>query len=394
MRFANRMSRLGTETAFEVLARARALEAQGREIVHLEIGEPDFDSPANVIDAGVKALQSGATHYSPAAGIPELRLAAAEETGRRRDIEYSADNVVITPGAKPILFYAMLALLEEGDSVAYPDPGFPIYESMVDFLGARRIPIGYHVENGRFRWDVDDLIRRVDRTTRLIILSSPSNPTGSTLSHHDLVAISQVAKSTGAIVLADEIYSRILYDCPHESIAALPGMVDQTIILDGFSKTYAMTGWRLGYGVMPKELAVAVTRLMINSNSCTATFTQLAGLEALQGPQDEAERMVEEFRSRRDVIVAGLNSIEGVTCAMPEGAFYAFPDIRETGLSSREAADRLLNEAGVAVLSGTAFGSNGEGYLRLSYANSLANIELALQRMNELLSRSALAAVT
>lgn len=388
MRFADRMNRLGTETAFEVLARARALEASGRDIIHLEIGEPDFDTPSNVIDAAVDALRSGATHYSPAAGIPELRAAVAEDAGSRRGLHFEPDNVVVTPGAKPILFFVMMALLEEGDSVIYPDPGFPIYESMVDFLGARRIPVGYRVENRRFHWDVDELETRIDQKTRLIVLSSPSNPTGSTLSREELVRIAAAARSVGAIVLADEIYSRILYDGTHESIASIPGMLEQTIVLDGFSKTYAMTGWRLGFGIMPKGLATAVAQLMINSNSCTATFTQLGGVEALKGPQSQAESMVAEFRQRRDVIVEGLNAIEGVECALPSGAFYAFPDIRGTGLASREAADRCLNEAGVAVLSGTAFGSNGEGYLRLSYANSLSNIELAVERIGKLFAQS------
>jgi aspartate aminotransferase len=388
MRLAGRMNRLGTETAFEVLARARALEGQGRHIVHLEIGEPDFDTPPNVVAAGVRALQGGATHYSPAAGIPELRLAVAEDCGRRRGLSFGPENVVVTPGAKPIIFFVMTALLEEGDSVAYPDPGFPIYESMVDFLGARRIPIGYHVENGRYRFDVDDLVASVNPRTRLIVLNSPSNPTGAMMSHDDLARVAEAARSVDAIVLADEIYGRIVYEGAHESIAAQEGMLGRTVILDGFSKTYAMTGWRLGYGVMPEDLATAVTRLMINSDSCTATFTQLAGVEALTGPQSDAEAMVEEFRRRRDLIVDGLNAIEGVQCALPTGAFYAFPDIRGTGMSSRQAADFLLHEAGVAVLSGTAFGANGEGYLRLSYANSYENIELALERISSALRRA------
>jgi aspartate/methionine/tyrosine aminotransferase len=377
------MSRLGTETAFEVLARARVLESQGRDIIHLEIGEPDFDTPADVINAGARAMTGGATHYSPAGGIPELRAAIAEDAGRRRGLSMTASQIVVTPGAKPIMFFVMLALLEEGDSVAYPDPGFPIYESMVDFLGARRIPIGYRVKGGRFFFNVDDLIAKVDASTRLIILNSPSNPTGATLSHDDVSRIAQAARRVDAIVLSDEIYMRILYEGKHESIAAIPGMAGRTVILDGFSKTYAMTGWRLGYGIMPEELATAVTGLMINSNSCTAAFTQIAGVEALNGSQTAAENMVEEFRRRRGLIVQGLNAIDGVSCAMPAGAFYAFPDIRGTGLSSRKAANLLLEEGGVAVLSGTAFGANGEGYLRLSYANSYENIQRALERIEE-----------
>jgi aspartate/methionine/tyrosine aminotransferase len=381
------MQRLGTETAFEVLARARALEASGKHVIHLEIGEPDFDTPHNVVEAGIQALQNGATHYTSAAGITELRTAIAEDAGERRGLSFAAENVVVTPGAKPIMFFVMLALLDEGASVVYPDPGFPIYESMVDFIGARRIPIGFHIEGDRAVWDVDDLVNRVDSSTRLIILNSPSNPTGSVLSPNDLDRIAKVAVDLDAIVLADEIYSRILYDVTHDTIAIRPGMLERTVILDGFSKTYAMTGWRLGYGVMPAELAAPVTQLMINSNSCTAAFTQFAGVEALRGPQNSADEMVSEFRRRRDLIVEGLRQIPGVTCAMPDGAFYAFPNISGTGLTSRRAADLLLEEAGVAVLSGTAFGSNGEGYLRLSYANSYENIQLALERIEAAFSR-------
>lgn len=378
MRLANRMSRLGTETAFEVLGRARALEAAGRTIIHLEIGEPDFDTPLNIVEAGASALRSGATHYSPAGGIPELREAVALDMLNRRGITVRTENVIVTPGAKPIMFFVMLALLDKGDSVAYPNPGFPIYESMVSFLGARPIPIGYYLDGDRNVLNVDDLVQQVDGTTRLIILNSPSNPTGAALSRTDMDRVADAAKRVDAIVLSDEIYSRILYEGNHESIATWPGMQERTVVLDGFSKTYAMTGWRLGYGVMPDELARAVDQLMVNSVSCTATFTQLAGVEALTGDQSAADNMVKEFRKRRDLIVHGLNAIQGIECAMPVGAFYAFPDIRGTGLTSRAAADLLLNQAGVAVLAGTAFGANGEGYLRLSYANSYTNIERAL----------------
>jgi aspartate/methionine/tyrosine aminotransferase len=381
------MERLGTETAFEVFARARALEAAGREIIHLEIGEPDFDTPANVVATGVAALQAGSTHYSPAAGIPELRQAVADYTARTRDISVEPDRVVVTPGGKPIMFFVMLALLEEGDSVAYPNPGFPIYESMVDFLGARRIPVGYEMRDGEFVFNVDQLLAGVDETTRLIILNSPSNPTGSVLSDEDLQRIADAARRNDAIVLSDEIYSRIMYNGRHKSIAALSGMDERTVILDGFSKTYAMTGWRLGYGVMPEELAEAVTRLMVNSDSCTATFTQIAGVEALTGDQTAANEMIEEFRRRRDLIVEGLNGVAGVTCATPCGAFYVFPDIRGTGLSSREAADLLLYEGGVACLAGTSFGALGEGFVRFSYANSYQNIEKAIKSIASVFTR-------
>jgi aspartate aminotransferase len=385
MEVAKRMGRLGTETAFEVLARARELERQGRDVIHLEIGEPDFDTPANVVQAGIQALKDGATHYTPSAGIDSLKEAIAADQSRRKDIMAVAENVVVVPGGKPIMFYVMLALLEEGDEVVYPDPGFPIYESMVDFLGAKRVPIGFTEQDGRFCWNVKDAVERITDRTKLIILNSPSNPTGCTLSKADLAEIAGAAERHDAFVLSDEIYSRILYTGACVSIASIPGMFERTCILDGFSKTYAMTGWRLGYGVMPAWLAPHVSRLVTNCNSCTATLTQLAGLEALTGPQDAVDQMVKELRRRRDLIVRGLNAIDGVTCAEPDGAFYAFPNIRGTGLSSREAADLLLYNAGVAVLSGTAFGSNGEGYLRLSYANSFENLELALHHMKPVL---------
>jgi aspartate aminotransferase len=388
MKLADRMGRLGTESAFEVLARAKALEAKGQHIIHLEVGEPDFDTPAHIVNAGVAALQAGTTHYSEAGGILPLRTAIAEDAGSRRNLSFAPHSVVVTPGAKPIMFFVMLALLEEGDSVAYPDPGFPIYESMIGFLGARPIPIGFHTLKERTYWNVDDLVTSIDSTTRLIILNTPSNPTGATLTAAEVDKIATAAKRVDAVVLADEIYSRIVYEGTHESIATRPGMLDRTIILDGFSKTYAMTGWRLGYGIMPRDLAKAVTQLMINSNSCTATFTQLAGVEALLGPQDDAEAMLAEFRRRRDMIVEGLRSIRGIECTLPTGAFYAFPDISATGLTSRQAADLLLERAGVAVLSGTAFGAHGEGHLRLSYANSFENIEIALERVARTLERS------
>jgi aspartate/methionine/tyrosine aminotransferase len=386
MRLAERMSRLGTETAFEVLARAKALEAQGREIIHLEIGEPDFDTPAHIKAAAVRALEEGWTHYTPAAGIPALREAIADYIRRTRGIPVGPEHVVVVPGGKPIMFFAILALVEEGDEVIYPNPGFPIYESMIRFVGARPVPLRLRMEN-EFRVDVEELARLITPRTRMLILNSPANPTGGVLTREDLAAIAELCLKHDLVVLSDEIYSRILYEGEHISIASFPGMLERTIILDGFSKTYAMTGWRLGYGVMPEPLAEAVTRLMINSNSCTAAFTQIAGIAALTGPQDEVDRMVAAFRERREVMVEGLNRLPGFRCLKPKGAFYAFPNIEGTGMSSRELAHYLLEEAGVAVLSGTAFGEYGEGFLRLSFANSIENIQKALERIEKALQR-------
>jgi aspartate aminotransferase len=386
MRLAERMSRLGTETAFEVLARAKALEAQGREIIHLEIGEPDFDTPAHIKAAAVRALEEGWTHYTPAAGIPALREAIADYIRRTRGIPVGPENVVVVPGGKPIMFFAILALVEEGDEVIYPNPGFPIYESMIRFVGGRPVPLRLRMEN-EFRVDVEELARLITPRTRMLILNSPANPTGGVLTREDLEAIAELCLKHDLVVLSDEIYSRILYEGEHISIASFPGMLERTIILDGFSKTYAMTGWRLGYGVMPEPLAEAVTRLMINSNSCTAAFTQIAGIAALTGPQDEVDRMVAAFRERREVMVEGLNRLPGFRCLKPKGAFYAFPNIEGTGMSSRELAHYLLEEAGVAVLSGTAFGEYGEGFLRLSFANSIENIQKALERIEKALQR-------
>jgi aspartate aminotransferase len=386
MRLAERMSRLGTETAFEVLARAKALEAQGREITHLEIGEPDFDTPAHIKAAAVRALEEGWTHYTPAAGIPALREAIADYIRRTRGIPVGPDHVVVVPGGKPIMFFAILALVEEGDEVIYPNPGFPIYESMIRFVGARPVPLRLRMEN-EFRVDVEELARLITPRTRMLILNSPANPTGGVLTREDLEAIAELCLKHDLVVLSDEIYSRILYEGEHISIASFPGMLERTIILDGFSKTYAMTGWRLGYGVMPEPLAEAVTRLMINSNSCTAAFTQIAGIAALTGPQDDVDRMVAAFRERREVMVEGLNRLPGFRCLKPKGAFYAFPNIEGTGMSSRELAHYLLEEAGVAVLSGTAFGEYGEGFLRLSFANSIENIQKALERIEKALQR-------
>lgn len=380
MRLAQRMSRLGSETAFEVLARARALEAQGRHVIHLEIGEPDFDTPPHIVEAGIQALRHGHTHYTPSAGIPALRQAIARHIGRTRDIDVQPEQVVVTPGAKPIMFFAILALLQQGDEAIYPNPGFPIYESMINFVGARPVALPLREEK-EFRFDADEFRSLVTDRTRLIILNSPQNPTGGVLTDDDLKAVADMARERDIVVLSDEVYERIRYDGRHTSIAALPGMPARTILLDGFSKTYAMTGWRLGYGVMPVDLAERVNRLMVNSNSCTAAFSQQAGIAALEGPQDDAARMVAAFRERRDLIVAGLNRIPGFRCALPPGAFYIFPNVQGTGQSSRELADHLLQSAGVAVLDGGTFGCHGSGYLRISYANSIENIQLALERI-------------
>ena len=389
MKLAERMSRLGTETAFDVLVRARALEAQGRKVIHLEIGEPDFATPRHIIEAAKKALDEGWTHYGPAQGFPDLREAIADYVSRTRSIRVGPDHVAVVPGGKPILFFPMLALLEPGDEVLYPNPGFPIYESMIRFLGAVPVPLPLMEERG-FALDLDLLRDRLSERTRLLILNSPHNPTGGVLSRADVEAIADMVRDRDLMVLSDEIYSRIYYDEPPFSIASLPGMLEKTIILDGFSKTYAMTGWRIGYGVMPTWLVAAVNRLMVNSNSCTASFTQRAALAALTGPQDDADRMVAEFRRRRDAFCDALNALPGLRCARPQGAFYAFPNIRDTGFSSGELADRLLEEAGVACLSGTAFGAYGEGYLRFSYANSYENLIEAVERIAAFLERARL----
>ncbi len=384
---ASRMQRLGTETAFEVLAKARALEAQGRHVIHLEIGEPDFDTPPRVADAGVDAIRRGQTHYTPSAGTPELRAAIARHVTRTRGASADANDVIVTPGAKPVMFYAITALLEEGDEAIVPDPGFPIYASMVRFVGARMLPLPLREENA-FGVDVDELRRLVTPRTKLLILNSPHNPTGGVLTREQVKAIAGLAQDHDLWVLSDEIYGEIVYDSQHVSVWAEPGMLQRTILLDGFSKTFAMTGWRLGYGVFPRELVDGVTKLVANSVSCTATFTQAAGLEALERRPREIDEMVRRFRARRDRIVAGLNAIEGISCTMPHGAFYAFPNIRRLRMRASEVNDRLLSEAGVAALAGTAFGPKGEGYLRLSYANSLENIEEALRRIGRWVQES------
>jgi aspartate/methionine/tyrosine aminotransferase len=380
------MSRIGTESAFEVLAKAKALEKQGKHIVHLEIGQPDFPTPPHIVEAGKRALDEGWTGYGPTAGFPEFRELIASYISKTRGIPVVPDQVCVVPGGKPIMFYAMLALLEPGDEVIYPNPSFPIYESVIDFIGATRVPMPL-VESRGFSFDLDMFASKLTSKTKMVVLNSPANPTGGVIPREDLERIAALLRDRDVMILTDEIYSRIYYDTAPESITQFDGMLEKTIILDGFSKTYSMTGWRLGYGVMPIWLANAVNLLMVNSNSCTASFTQRAGMAALTGPQDAVDTMVAEFRRRRDAIVAGLNKLPGFSCTLPSGAFYAFPNIKKSGLSSKEMADLLLYEAGVACLSGTAFGEYGEGYLRFSYANSLANIEEALARIQKVSER-------
>jgi aspartate aminotransferase len=387
MKLAERMDRILVESAFEVLVRARALEATGRNVVHLEIGEPDFPTPAHIVEAAKAALDEGWTHYGPTQGYPELRQAVANHVSETRGITVGPQHVSIVPGGKPILFFPMLALLEPGDEVIYPDPGFPIYQSMAQFLGAVPVPIPL-LESRGFSFDLDLLRDRLSSRTKMLILNSPQNPTGGVIPAADIRIIADLVRDRDLIVLSDEIYSRIYYGERPMSIASLPGMQEKTIILDGFSKTYAMTGWRMGYGVMPEWLVEAVNKLMVNSNSCTASFTQQAGIAALTGPQDEVTRMVAEFHRRRDAFCDGLNRIPGVRCARPGGAFYAFANITETGMDSKTAADFLLNEAGVACLSGAAFGKYGEGYIRFSYANSYENLMEAVKRIESVLAGS------
>jgi aspartate aminotransferase len=381
LQLARRMSRLGTETAFEVLNKARALERQGKSIVHLEIGEPDFDTPANVVEAAVDALHRGWTHYGPSAGLPELRQTIADYVSRTRGVKVSPEEVVVVPGGKPIIFFMMLALIDEEDEVIYPNPGFPIYESMIHYVGGRAVPIHLREERD-FSLDVDELAALITDRTKLIILNSPQNPTGGVMQRRDVEQVAQIVGDRNILVLSDEIYSRLLFEGEHFSIMSVPGMQERTILLDGFSKTYAMTGWRIGYGVMRADLAAHITRLATNSTSCTASFTQIAGIEALRGDQSSVDQMCAEFKRRRDLFVAGLNKIKGFSCRMPKGAFYVFPNITKTGWKSKPLADALLEQAGVAALSGTAFGDFGEGYLRFSVANSLENLQQALDRID------------
>jgi len=380
MQLAERMSRIGIESAFEVLVRARALEKQGKSVIHLEIGEPDFPTPAHVVEAGQRALGEGWTKYGGTQGDPELREVIAAYISRTRGIKVGPERVCVVPGGKPIMFFSMMALLDADDEVIYPNPGFPIYESMINFLGAKPVPIPL-IEDRGFSFDMETFEKRLSNRTKMVILVSPANPTGGLFPPEDIARMAKLLRDRDLIVLSDEIYSRIIYEGEPGSIASHEGMLDKTIILDGFSKTYSMTGWRLGYGVMPAWIADAVVKLMVNSNSCTASFTQRAGIAALTGPQDAVTAMVAEFKRRRDVIVKGLNEIPGFRCVVPAGAFYAFPNVSGTGMPSKQLADLLLNEAGVACLNGGAFGQYGEGYLRFSYANSLANIEEALRRI-------------
>src|ERR1017187_2253273 len=379
---ARRMSRLGTETAFEVLSKAKALERQGRSIIHLEIGEPDFETPGNIVEAAVDALRTGWTHYGPSAGLPDLRETIAQYVSHTRGVDVSPDQVVVVPGGKPIMFFTMLALIDEGDEVIYPNPGFPIYESMINYMGGKAVPIQLREERD-FTLDVNELAALITNRTKLIILNSPQNPTGGVMPRKDVEQVANIIGDRNILVLSDEIYSRLLFEGEHFSIMSVPGMQERTILLDGFSKTYAMTGWRMGYGVMRADLAAHMTRLMTNSNSCTASFTQMAGIEALRGDQSSVDHMRDEFQRRRDVFVAGLNKIKGFSCRMPKGAFYVFPNIKQTGWKSKPLADALLEQAGVAALSGTAFGEFGEGYLRFSVANSLENLQQALDRIDQ-----------
>ena len=385
MHIAKRMQRLGTETAFEVLARARALEAQGRNIVHLQIGEPDFDTPANIREAAKKALDEGWTHYTPSAGLMQTREAIAKYVTETRGFKATPEMVVVTPGGKPIMNFAITACVDEGDEVIYPNPGYPIYESVINFIGATAVPLPLKEDRG-FAFDIEDLRSLITPRTRMLILNSPQNPTGGILGPDLLKGIAELCVKHDIIVLSDEIYSRIIYgDAKHVSIASLPGMASRTILLDGYAKIFSMTGWRLGYGVMPVELANLMAKLQINVTSCAAAFTQIAGIEAIQGPQGPMDHMVAEFRKRRDFIVDGLNKLPGFSCHRPDGAFYVFPNITKTGMKSRELADMLLNDAGVACLSGTAFGRYGEGYLRFSYANSIPMIQEGLNRIEKVL---------
>jgi aspartate/methionine/tyrosine aminotransferase len=386
MNFARRMRRLGTESAFEVLAKAKNLEAQGQNIIHLEIGQPDFKTPMNICEAAFKAMKDGYTGYGPSPGLLEFREVVAEHISETRGVDVHPDEVTVTPGAKPIMFFTILALVDEGDEVIYPDPGFPIYESVVNFIGGKAVPLPLR-EEVNFRFRIDDLVSAISDRTQLLIINSPQNPTGGILEREDLEAIAELAIKHDFYVLSDEVYSRIIYEGPHESLLNIPGMKERTILLEGHSKTYAMTGWRLGYGIAPEPIADKITQLTINSNSCTCSFTQIAGIEALRGPQDFVVQMVAEFKRRRDAIVTGLNAIDGISCVKPLGAFYVFPNVTQLPLSCDALADYLLDEAGVALLAGTAFGKYGEGYLRLSYANSLENIHEGLARMDAAISK-------
>jgi aspartate/methionine/tyrosine aminotransferase len=382
---ATRQALLGTETAFETLAKAKELERQGKSIVHLEIGEPDFDTPEHIRDAAKQALDDGFTHYGASAGQIELREAIAKHQTERQGYDVSADSVIVTPGGKPVMFFTIMALVEQGVEVIYPNPGFPIYESMINYMGGIAVPMQLNEESG-YNADIDNLRSLITPRTKLIIVNSPNNPCGSVIPESDLEKIAEMAVENDLVVLADEIYKDMYYgDQEHVSITKFPGMRERTVILDGFSKSYAMTGWRLGYGVFPDFLVEPVTRLMTNSVSCTSVFSQMAAIAALEGPQDSVAAMMEEFTKRRDLVVEGLNSLPGITCPVPKGAFYAFPNIRGTGMSSQEFANKALYEAGVALLAGTAFGAFGDGYIRISFANSQENLLQAIERLRKIL---------
>ena len=387
MRVAERIDRLVMESAFDVLLKARALEAAGRSIIHLELGEPDFNTPGPIISAAKQALDEGWTHYGPPQGLQEFREAIAQHVSRTRKIQVDAKNVCVTPGAKPMLFYPMLALVEAGDEVLYPDPGFPIYRSLIQFLGAKGVPMPLLEENG-FSLDLNLLEDRLNERTRLIILNSPQNPTGGVVPEADIRRLAELVRERDVMILSDEIYSRICYEGEEFSIASVPGMLEKTIIVDGFSKSHAMTGWRLGYGVVPDWLVKPMNLLVANANTCTASFVQRAAITGLEGPQDEVEAMVREFRRRRDMFCPALDRVPGLKCSMPAGAFYAFVNGKETGLSSRALEDVLLNEAGVACLDGGAFGPHGEGYVRMSYANSFENLQEAVERIAQLAQKN------
>jgi len=385
MSYAGRTQHLKAEGAYQVLAKAQALEKEGRKIIHLEIGQPDFPTFENISQAGIRAIEEGRTRYTPPAGMPSLRKAVAAAAGKQRGMRFDASQVVVSPGAKPNLFFPTLALVEDGDEVIYPNPGFPTYEAMIGVAGGLSVPVPLLEEN-QFSFDLDAFDRLINDRTRLIIINSPGNPTGGIMPLSDLEHIASKAIEYDCWVLSDEIYTRMVYDRgTADSIARIPGMAERTIIMDGFSKTYAMTGWRLGYGIMPAELAEKVELLITHSVGSTAEFTQYAGIEALTGPQEEAEHVVAVYQKRRNLIAEGLNGLPGVSCQMPQGAFYVFPNIKELGMSSNDAADYFLEKAGVALLPGSAFGEYGEGYLRLSYANSLENIQLALEKMEGVL---------
>lgn len=386
VKLADWMSRLGTEGAFVVLAKAKELEAQGREIIHLQIGQPDFHTPKNIVEKAKWALDNGFHGYTPSQGIIELRTAVAEDLKKSRGIDYDPSEIMIAPGGKPVIISAIMSLLNPGDEVLLPNPTYPAYASFINFIGAKIVSVPVLEEKG-FRFDVNDLKSRVTDKTKMIFLNSPSNPTGGFLTMEDYEEIAKVVEQNNLMVFSDEIYSRMIYDGKHASITQIPGMKERTIVLDGHSKTYAMTGWRLGYGAGPKHVIEAMTRIMLNTISCTANFVQIAGIEAITGPQDEVEKMVEEFKKRRDVIVEGLNQLPGFSCQKPKGAFYVFPNVKETGVKSKVLADYLLDKGGVACLSGTEFGSYGEGYLRFSYANSISNIKRALEMMDEALKK-------